>query len=267
MARCEIGPSGPTFASPPESIKKISNALYDYLLANHHKVYGLPKKGVLNEDNIDTFSLEQHLRIPLPGLPAGTLTPSGIVQTAVGALAREDRLTWSFTPDTGAGKHPPDGFVIYSSLGTTGAASNGVLVSASQRSYSFIQPAAAVVSYAIAAFRLTFEGQVVGPHKTIPAWEGVSFNAAVGGFTFYNTDITGADGVRLVFTSPLNLAFDPNGHPMATLVWKRDELFWVPATPALGEWTFAKPHTISVGAAPLADDPFFFRTAVAVPNV
>lgn len=195
------------------------------------------------------------------GPPSAVPIPTALVQTPIGSGGREDTLNWTYAQPTPRGA-VADGFLVFWERGATAdPQTNAVLVSAQQRSWSQIVPGAVPVSYAIAAYRHTYQGEVLGTKVQHATWSGA---VAVTGSIEAWVPLTGVrDGVNRLFVAPWAIAL-ASGRPLAAVYWRQAILFYDPATAVEpGRWRLAASDTVELGIAPEPDDPLCLLYAVA----
>jgi hypothetical protein len=206
------------------------------------------------------------------GPPSAIPMPLGVTQRVTGSQV-VNRLSWSYQQLVAPDGREADGFIFFFEEGETWDPSeSGIKISSEVRHWSHGVPGGFVVSYAMAAYRTTQRGEERGPKVTIGPWVGLVGGSPSAESQWYShivllpapdgvmDPITGITAGRVDFLSPIELDLDPNGHPLATLLWERAKLQWVavdpsdPARPRYGEWTYTPPYAIKVNPAPQAVD-------------
>lgn len=108
------------------------------------------------------------------GLPAGTMALVPLAQTAVGGMTL-DRIAWGYSPGATVAGRAADGFVVWWQDGQQGdPVDGGVCLSAQSRQFSMLWPAGAPRSYAVAPYRMTYQGEELGPKQQHASWLGAS---------------------------------------------------------------------------------------------
>lgn len=125
------------------------------------------------------------------GPPTNDPVPSGLVQTALatagGVVLVLETLLWDYQQATGEFGLAADGFLLLIDADVVGGPGGNsvtpvlsqVKIGAGSRSYQTWWPVGAVRSYAIAAYRTTYNGESTGPIQALdkhgmPIWQAVT---------------------------------------------------------------------------------------------
>jgi len=108
--------------------------------------------------------------------PTGELGVQPIVQSVIVAGWDEDVISWTLAPPAPfQPRRDPDGFLVWWSAGTTtDPLVGGLRLSVAARSFSMVWPDTVARSYAVAAFRSTWQGEKATPKVQDPTWVGAS---------------------------------------------------------------------------------------------
>ncbi len=201
------------------------------------------------------------------GRPTIDPQPMGYTGTVTDGV-RLDHLEWDYTPAVPPRALPADGFVVFYALADTADPDDGAFkLPIEQRSFVMVIAASQVMSYAIAGYRHTYQGDVLGRKLQPVAWRGVSGGGVGGGpitgTAHFDVEPTGIkDGVNTIFMPPYPIALDGDGHPMATLFFRSARLLSTAAAPTPGYWRLAA-GTMELGEAPAAGDGLIFSFLVS----
>lgn len=108
------------------------------------------------------------------GGPSSGPVPGALEQTTIGTLEL-DTIAWDYTPADPSLGFNADGFIVWWARGaTTDPTDGGLRVSAASRRFSMVWPAGELRSYAVAAVRDTYQGEILGPKQQDATWRGAS---------------------------------------------------------------------------------------------
>ena len=117
-------------------------------------------------------ALSQYLMNRDSGEPDVAPATVALTQTAVGDQTL-DVIAWT-QPVSRQGLEP-DGFLIWwAASDTADPTDGGVKVSASSRRFTMLWPEGGTRSYAVSAYRQTWQGEVAGPKVQDTTWKGVA---------------------------------------------------------------------------------------------
>lgn len=241
MAKCTVGPQGPAFARPPESLRHKDPQLFDYLHAVHIAVFGA-----------------------VPTTPPGTTTPAA----PQGSLNEQNINVVNLAVDHRNTTHrDADGHIQYLTLDRHNAIrGNPHDVTADEVGRVIAQWNAEALQGVEVSASAPTDGQVLrygaGVNEWVPSADSL---VATLDSVECGVPIAGANGVLLSFASPVVVRIGTNGLPQAVLL--RGVGLCLPDVdpPAAGRFAVqpGTPQTIVLaGNPPLASQFFGFLLVV-----